>query len=369
MPRITGVVQSSNSLEIGVIDSSGSIAIDTVEDVMRAVVVSSGDDTTETRSPADLDLYGMIRYHLGWTDQNFDPVCADSGKRVRPLISLLTCGAMGGNPDDAVPVAAAIELLHNFTLVHDDIQDRSTQRRGRDTVWRIWGESQAINVGDAIFAISQLALLRSVETRMPRERLARLVAEFNRVALRIVEGQVLDLDFERRWDITTSDYLRMIAGKSAAIVGFASWSGAWVAGADEADCRALADFGVNLGLGFQIRDDYLGVWGSEAETGKVQGDDVRRRKRAIPLVLALDRFPDRDRDWLRQTCDTSSDLDDAAVQRIIALMGEHAIDAAVQGLAEQYHECARELLAEHALPGEYRSDLERLLDGLATRSR
>src|SRR5699024_6318453 len=142
-----------------------------------------------------LPIYDVVRYHLGWVDESFGDDRADPGKRIRPMICLLVSGAAGGDPRDAVPVAAAIELLHNFTLMHDDIQDRSEYRRGRPTVWSRWGEAQAINAGDAAFALSQLALLKLRTGPTEPDVITEILGEFNRMTLRIVEGQVLDLEF------------------------------------------------------------------------------------------------------------------------------------------------------------------------------
>jgi geranylgeranyl diphosphate synthase, type I len=340
-----------------------------VELIMRDVVDAAERDSPDHCREGDLPLYGMVRYHLGWVDDRFREADSDPGKRVRPLVSLLTCGALGGEPRDVAPVAAAIELLHNFTLIHDDIQDRSAQRRGRETVWRNWGSSQAINAGDAMFALSQLALFRVSESGLPEGRLVPLIDRFNRTTLRIVEGQVLDLGFEDRWDISARDYIRMISGKTAAIIAFASWAGGWLAGHDDEVCERLAEFGACLGLGFQIRDDYLGVWGDPSETGKVFGDDIRRRKKAIPLIVLLGKLPDDERCWLRSRFEAAGALDDHDVQHVARLMSTCAVEEDVQALALKYHDRAGDLLYRVAEPSSYRDELERLLDRLATRER
>src|SRR6185312_13794239 len=219
------------------------------------------------------------RYHLGWADETFQLAQFDAGKRIRPFICMHTSAAVGGDTEAAVPVAAAIEILHNFTLVHDDIQDQSATRRHRPTIWSLWGESQAINVGDAMFALGQLALLRLLDHPIASDKLAPILTGYNDAALRIVEGQVLDPGFEDRWNISTAEYLDMIRGKSAAIVAYAAWSGAVLGGADVSEAERFRAFGEMLGLGFQIRDDMLGIWGETAVTGKRKADDIRRRKK------------------------------------------------------------------------------------------
>src|SRR5699024_9199516 len=154
----------------------------------------------------------MAQYHLGVIDPSGEPTPDDvrlavQGKRIRPLLAMYTAEAVGGSAGDAAPVAAAIELLHNFTLIHDDIQDRSPNRRHRPTVWRVWGNAQAINAGDALFAASQLAVMRSRDTVGDSEVVLRLLEAFNRTTIDIVRGQVLDLDHEGRQDVTPDDYL------------------------------------------------------------------------------------------------------------------------------------------------------------------
>lgn len=335
---------------------------------MAGVIADAERDASESFTGGDLPLYDVIRYHLGWADEAFRQVRSDPGKRIRPTICLLSAGAAGDDPERAVPVAAAIELLHNFTLMHDDIQDRSELRRGRPTVWRQWGESQAINAGDATFALSQLALQRLDEPAVEPATIVELQREFNRMTLRIVEGQVLDLGFEDRWDIHVEDYLRMISGKTAAIVAFASWAGARLAGHPGELCARFHQFGRLLGLGFQVRDDYLGIWGDADATGKAPGDDVRRRKKSIPIVMLLDRVDEDERAELRSIY-TTSEPGESEVQRVFELLDRYEISRDVQELTDRYHSEALALLNEIAGPSPYRDALQELAEGLVERAK
>jgi|GEM_PF-3343921 len=161
-------------------------------------------------------LAGMARYHLGLVDADLRPLAdgaVDRGKRVRPAVAILCAGAAGGDPAAAAPLGAALELLHNFTLIHDDVQDESPTRRHRRTVWSLWGVGQAINAGDALFAAAHLPLYRLPEVGAPAELALRLLEAFDRMTVAIVEGQTLDLGFEGRSDVTPDDYIRMISGK------------------------------------------------------------------------------------------------------------------------------------------------------------
>jgi len=163
-------------------------------------------------------LYGMLRYHLGWEDQLGKPDSADSGKRVRPLIVLLACLAAGGEPQKAIPAAAAVELLHNFSLIHDDIEDRSSTRRHRATLWSWVGEAQAINTGDTMFTVARMTLSSLGDEGISPKRLLDAQSIFDQTSLRLTEGQYLDISFETRTDVALSEYLTMIAGKTAALV-------------------------------------------------------------------------------------------------------------------------------------------------------
>jgi len=233
-------------------------------------------------------LYRMMRYHLGWEDVEGRPLPAPGGKALRPIMCLLACEALGGSWRQALPAAAALELVHNFSLVHDDIQDRDRERRHRPTVWAIWGEGQAINAGDALLALAQAALARLPEAGVPPERAVEAVATLARATLEMVEGQVMDLQFEERLDITVDAYMQMVERKTGALFGAALRLGAICASADPQVWEAMGRAGRLLGLAFQARDDVLGIWGAPSQTGKPAGADIRRRKKSLPVVCALE---------------------------------------------------------------------------------
>lgn len=240
--------------------------------------------------PAD-GLFAALRYHMGWADAHGRPAAAATGKRLRPILCLLICEGYGGDYRRALPAAAAIELLHNFTLIHDDIEDRSDERHHRATVWRLWGEAQAINAGDATFALAQLALLRLADRGLSAARVLGAAQVLNRACLRICEGQYLDVDFERRGAVDEGTYLAMTAGKTAALIGCSLELGAVVAGASARERRVMREAGESLGLAYQVQDDVLGVWGDPAVTGKPTADDIRSGKKTLPVVHALAETP------------------------------------------------------------------------------
>ncbi len=292
--------------------------------------------------PGTLPVYEVLAYHLGWRDERLQPASGVSGKRFRPALCLAVALAVCGDAARAVGIAAAIELLHNFTLIHDDIQDRSRVRRHRPTIWALWGDAQAINAGDALFVLSQIAALEAARALEPG-RGEELVRRFNETALSIVEGQVLDLSFEQRPDVSVNEYLTMIERKTAALIAFSAWAGALVAGAPAEVAARLERFGRALGLGFQIRDDYLGIWGDPAVTGKPRGDDLRQRKKSFPILLVLERAATDERAWLLDLWRRRTELSAEEVAAVIALLERYAVRTALQDAVEQFH---REALAE-----------------------
>jgi geranylgeranyl diphosphate synthase type I len=229
-------------------------------------------------------LYHMLAYHLGWEGEGAGEEAR--GKRIRPLLLLLTCSAAGGQWGRALPAAAGVELLHNFSLIHDDIEDNSPLRRGRPTVWNIWGISQAINAGDAMFTLAHLVMLRLEETASTQVAIQayRLLQE---TSLRLTQGQYLDLAYESQGHLTLDDYWPMVRGKTAALLAACTEIGALVAGASPERRRAYRQFGSSLGLAFQVQDDLLGIWGNSAQTGKSAESDLLSGKKSLPVLYGL----------------------------------------------------------------------------------
>lgn len=232
------------------------------------------------------EVYRMMTYHLGWEGEGAGP--AATGKRLRPLFVLLSNSAAGGEWQRALPAAAAVELIHNFSLIHDDIQDNSDLRRGRLTVWKRWGIAQAINTGDAMFTLAYLTLLRLDETTTPLITLqaARLLQE---ACLELTYGQHMDLAYEARGDLTLEAYWPMVNGKTAALLSACTGLGALIAQAASPVQEAYRQFGRSLGLAFQAQDDLLGIWGDAALTGKSAESDLVSGKKSLPVLFGLDR--------------------------------------------------------------------------------
>lgn len=284
-------------------------------------------------------MWGMMRYHIGWEDQFGQPENAPQGKRVRPLVVLMACQAAGGDPAQAIPAAAAVELLHNFSLIHDDIEDGSDARRHRPTLWTWAGAAQAINTGDAMFSLARIALNGLSETGISAERVLLAQRLFDRTCLHLTEGQYLDMDFETRLQVSLDHYLIMIAGKTAALLAACAQLGAIIGGADEMTAAHFWRFGHELGLSFQIQDDILGIWGDEARTGKSVAADILTRKKTLPVLWALAQSgPDAQR--LRQLYALDRALTPADLPSILPLFAALDVRAHAEAAAEQHAQAA-----------------------------
>lgn len=298
------------------------------------------------------ELYAPMRYILTL-----------GGKRFRPLLVLLGGGLYGAKPAELMQAAAAVEVFHNFTLLHDDIMDNAPLRRGKATVHEKWDTPTAILSGDGMLVKVYEILLEAV----PPTLLPEVLRRFNRCALEVVEGQQYDMNFERRSDVTEAEYLEMIRLKTAVLVGFALWLGATLAGAPAAEADRLCEAGEKMGLGFQLYDDYLDTFGDPALTGKQPGGDIRVSKKTWLLLHTQAATPDRadlDR-WI-------SDLDpanaDAKVAAVSALMRAAGSDEACRLLSERYYGEGLAMLRSSGTDSGYRAAIEALAGRLMQRT-
>lgn len=234
--------------------------------------------------PDYAELRSMLRYHLGWEGAGAGPEA--QGKRIRPLLVLLSTVAAGGDWHAALPAAAAVELIHNFSLIHDDIQDRSELRRGRQTVWVKWGVAQAINAGDLMFTLAHLSLLDLAKTQPP-EAVVKASQVLHETCISLTKGQFLDLYNENEPSMPIDSYWPMVGGKTAALLAASLELGAIVAQVDAERREAFRRFGYQLGLAFQMLDDLLGIWGDAGETGKSTESDLVSGKKTLPVLYGL----------------------------------------------------------------------------------
>lgn len=229
-------------------------------------------------------LYAPIEYSL-----------SGGGKRLRPLLLLLSCEAFSGSYQPALPAAAAVEVFHNFTLLHDDIMDHSDTRRGKPSVVARWGENVAILSGDAML-ITAYRLLGECGT----PKLGRLMEIFNTMAVEVCEGQQYDMDFEERRKVSVVEYMRMIELKTSVLLAGSAMMGALIGGASEEDARKLYKFALELGMAFQLQDDLLDSYGDQ-ELGKPIGGDILEGKKTYLMITAMSRANDEEREVLRTT--------------------------------------------------------------------
>lgn len=315
--------------------------------------------------PAVSPFYQMQEYHLGWRNRDFAPEYADPGKLLRPVLTLMVSQMFGGTLAQTLPLAAGIQLLHDFSLIHDDIQDDSDLRRGRTTLWTIWGMPQGINAGDGMFVLAHMAIQRLEDVGVPPARVLHVIRRFERIILSICEGQYLDMSFEGNPTIGEAEYLAMIERKTAVLIAACGELGALVAGASATDAQHMYAFGVHLGLSFQMQDDILGIWGDAKETGKPDAADLLRRKLSLPVIYTLAR--EEQHGALHQLYQRPAG-DDAGIGAAIASMDTHGAQQAVAALAQQHYAQACAALAAVQAPNRtMQQEIKALADGLLGR--
>jgi geranylgeranyl diphosphate synthase type I len=304
----------------------------------------------------------MIHYHMGWVDEDIKAVQAGSGKRVRPLLCLLVTSAAGSDWQLAVPGGASIELIHNFSLIHDDIQDASLTRRGRATLWQIWGANQAINSGDAMFSLAHIALSRSLERGVPPTIVVQALRRLDETCVALTVGQYLDMSFESRFEVTVEEYLEMIEGKTAALLAYSAELGARVAQQPPEMVQHYASFGRDLGLAFQVRDDILGIWGDESVIGKSSASDIVTRKKSLPVLFGLSKNEDLRRLY------ASEESDDSFVEQVVVLLDETGARQVAESYEEKYASSALQHLQAANPQGEAAEALNQLAELLLNRT-
>jgi geranylgeranyl diphosphate synthase type I len=280
-------------------------------------------------------LGNILRYHMGWQDEHGHRCNRESGKFVRSTLCLLSCQAVGGNTSQAIPAAAAIELIHDFSLIHDDIEDASYERHHRPTVWKLWGQSQAINAGDAMFTLAYLALARLKGRGIAYEKIVNCTEMLSRACLELCEGQYLDVEYENRLDITVQDYLDMAAKKTGALFAASTSLGAYLGSDDSGLMDSFRLFGREVGVAFQIHDDILGIWAAPETVGK-SADDICQRKKSLPVVYGLQSSKGAARRSLRKLyCQEAIETED--IQRVTEILGNLGARDYAENAAEQHY--------------------------------
>jgi len=294
------------------------------------------------RDPSTHGLYEMVRYHLA-----LDGSGASGGKRLRPLLGLLAFASITGDHRRALPGAAAVELGHNFSLVHDDIEDGDRERRHRPTLWTVHGVPQAINTGDTLFSLSRIALHRLTDLGFPDHTVLRLMRLYDETCVALCEGQYLDIATSQSDEpMSVEAYFDMIGRKTAALIAASIEAGALLATDDEAVISRYRAFGWALGIAFQINDDLLGIWGKEQATGKAPSD-VMHKKKTLPVIYAMEQAGPEDRDRLGALYATA-DPSPAEVTEIVELLERLGARDYTRDQAHRYRD---EALAELGAAG------------------
>jgi geranylgeranyl diphosphate synthase, type I len=309
------------------------------------------------QSIASPSYAGMLAYQLGYVDESLCPSSRGGGKRFRPALCLAAAQAVGGDWLDAVQVAAGIELVHNFSLIHDDIEDADPTRHHRPTVWKVWGEAQAINAGDGMFALAVGAALSAQE---PNPTTLPVLTALLDMAVDLTTGQYLDMAFETGTSISVDEYLDMVSRKTGALIAFSVWAGAVLGGASDTTAAAMRSYGQAFGRAFQMHDDLRGIWAPSSITGKAMAKDLENRKKTLPVLLAIEMASSHDADVLSGYFARSHD-DTAAIMRTLETLEvqEHTS----QAIAQQVAKCAMALRSAN-IDEEWRDLLNSLVEEL-----
>ncbi len=305
---------------------------------------------------SDSPLDEMLRFYFGWTEEGTPSLA----KCLRPSLCLMACESLGGDTQQALPIAVAVELVHNFSLIHDDIEDGDEMRHHRPALWHAYGRQPAIFAGIALWSIADQTLDRALERGLSAERVLAARRILNNGCLEMIEGQHQDLSFEQRSDVTLSEYLDMIGRKSGALLGAALQLGALVAGCDDEECERFDTFGRQLGVAFQIRDDVLGIWGEGSATGKPVGADIARKKKSLPVVHAFQQVVGPDRDMLLGAY-AKPEVDEADVAEVLSILQRWNCRYFAQGLAEDYRARAMEELSRTPISPDARRSFDELM--------
>jgi len=298
-------------------------------------------------------LFDIIRYHLGLDNKE-----KAKGKMLRPLLCLFACKAVGGDFHIALPVACTIELIHNFSLIHDDIEDGSPTRRHQPAVWKVWGQAQAINAGDALLSLAYLSLSRLQVSPKMILRIDQIISE---TCLQLCQGQYLDIAFEKERSISQRDYFRMASAKTAALFKTSLHLGALVGGGKRGEIQHLCRYGQNLGLGFQIQDDFLSLWGEE---GDKFPPDILRKKKIFPIVYAIEKGEGRMKEELLHIY-TKENLEEEDVVKVLSLL--EGVKGHCLSIIEEHYSRALMELELTGLPASSQEELRQVVASLQRR--
>tara|TARA_B100001123_G_scaffold446575_2_gene601460 strand:+ start:3009 stop:4019 length:1011 start_codon:yes stop_codon:yes gene_type:complete len=309
-------------------------------------------------------VFQIVRYQLGWVDEHGNSSTGFRGKGLRPTLCLQACAVEFGDHKPALPAAASIELLHNFTLIHDDVMDRDATRRNRSTVWSIWGDSAAINAGDLMYALAISAMANVVPDQPSRALQA--TSKLLDACVDVILGQQLDLDFESRDDVSVAEYENMAELKTAALIATSLEIGATIGGASDKTARLYGCLGRSMGLIFQMRDDYLSIWGDAEDMGKSTGVDIRRKKKSLPIIMLFNRARENDYNYLLDLYG-GRELDDSDVLFVMKLLEDYEVRHELEGRIITKSEEALELLLSLNPDASWMADIQDMIRFIGVR--
>lgn len=300
-------------------------------------------------------LKEMVDYHLGYDGDSGGNL---EGKAVRSTLCLFTTEALGEEPEKALPAAVSLELVHNFSLVHDDIQDDADVRRGKESVRKMWGEDQAINVGDGLKDLSLLAFSRFDDSGISAEIRLRSITEISKRSLRMIDGQVKDLLYSERENVGVSEYLEMVGQKTCALLEASFYLGGLYAGAED-KLENLDLLGEHLGYLYQIRDDWLGIWGEPERSGKSAKTDLVEKKKTYPVVYALENAEGNSSEKLEEIYSSGQRMGKERIATVREILEEAGGKAGTEKLAEKHWRKAEGIIDDLDLPEREERKLER----------
>ena len=310
-------------------------------------------------------MYGMMSYFMGFTDENFVPVEGYGGKRFRSSLCILIAD-MYGNKELAIAPATSLELYHNFTLIHDDIVDKDEFRRGRPTVWKLWGVDHAINTGDAQLVLANKALLNACpEDSDTRQRLFEFL---NDCYLTVIEGQHIDFNVGEQMvgdtDISEELYFELISKKTAVLIGAATKAAGIAVGTDEENIKALWDYGYNLGLAYQLNDDLVSIWGSTEITGKTPYNDIQEKKKTLPILYAYSQLEEKEKAVFSKLYDVDGSLDNESILKVVEILEETFAYEYVWKKVKKYSGRAKEAVSTLNIDKNNKQTLCNIVDAL-----
>lgn len=342
-----------------------------IDTALRATLSSALQECLASGSHGLQTYYGLLQYHLGWVDTQLSPTKNNPGKLLRPTLLLLAYEAAGAwdlasdSSSDrtylqrALPAAIAVELTHNFTLIHDDIEDGDVERRHRPTLWKLWGVPQAINAGDGMYALARLSLWGVLEQGVEGMIAARLGQSLDHACLVLSEGQYLDISFEQLQAISVATYIDMIYRKTGALMQCATHMGALLGTRDRETIESLTQFGQAIGIAFQMRDDMLGIWATSTELGKSAAGDVYRRKKSLPILHALEHASSTDRQRLRSIYQQEFPVSAEQVEQVLTIFEQTKTQAYCRLFLAEH--CRQAFEALHNVPASSHSIAARAL--------